>query len=168
MRAGIAAAAVAAALALGGCGSSGGGKDDATATATGQPESPSVSPSAHASAEPATTTAPAPTASPTDSAQTAGADGGATDTVEGVWLAAEGTAKVQLVLGAGKAGLTSAHLCGGTYTGKDAIALTLTCMDGDTERAAGQGQLAPDGTTLTVAWKDGPTDVFTRTGLPSD
>ncbi|WP_052397178.1 hypothetical protein [Streptomyces sp. NRRL F-5123] len=167
MRAGIAAAAVAAALALGGCGS-GGGKDDATATATGQPDSPSASPSASASVQPATSTAPAPTASPTNSAQTAGADGGATDTVEGVWLAAEGATKVQLVLGAGKAGLTSAHLCGGGYTGKEAIALTLTCMDGDTERTTGRGQLAADGKTLTVTWTNGPTDVFARTGLPSD
>lgn len=152
-----------AALALGGCGSSG-GKDEATATASGEPDPPSGSPSANASAEPATTTAPAPTASATDSAGTAGA----TDTVEGVWLAAEGATKVQLVLGAGKAGLTSTHLCGGGYTGKDAITLTLTCMDGDTERTKGRGTLAADGTTLTVTWSGGPVDVFARTGLPSD
>lgn len=168
MRAGIAVVAVAVALALGGCGSSGGGKDDATASATGQPDSPSVSPSADASAEPATSTAAAPTASVTDPTQTAGTDGGAADTVEGVWLAEEGATKVQLVLGAGKAGLTSTHLCGGTYTGKDAIAITLTCMDGDTQRATGHGQLAADGKTLTVTWTDGTTDVFARTGLPSD
>ncbi|MFI0895837.1 hypothetical protein [Streptomyces sp. NPDC020983] len=166
MRAGVAAMAVAAAMALGGCGGSGGGKDDATATpsATGQPDSPSVSPPANASAEPATTTAPGPGASSTDSGQTAGA----TDTVEGVWLAAEGATNVQLVLGAGKAGLTSTHLCGGTYTGKDAIAITLTCMDGDTQRTTGRGRLSADAKTLTVTWTDGPTDVFARTGLPSD
>ncbi|NUS11679.1 MAG: hypothetical protein HOY69_09810 [Streptomyces sp.] len=165
MRAGFAAVAVAVALALSGCGS-GGGTKKATASATGQPDSPSVSPSASdvTTASPAS---PAQTASSTASASPAGT-GDPTQTVEGVWLAAEGTTKVQLVLGQGKAGLTSTHLCGGTYTDRNGVAITLTCMDGDMERTRGHGVLAGDGKTLTVQWTNGPTDVFARTGLPSD
>lgn len=150
--------AVAAVLALSSCGSGDNdGKkqptESATASVTGQPVSPSAS------------TAPEPTATTTGPVESAGDD--ATQTVEGVWLATQGTTKVQLVLGKGKAALTSTHLCGGGYTDQDGIALTLTCMDGDTERTSGRGVLASDGKTLTVQWKDGPTDVFSRTGLPS-
>lgn len=152
--------AVAAVLALSSCGSSDNdGKkqptESATASVTGQPVSPSASAS----------TALEPTASTTGPAESAGND--ATQTVEGVWLATQGTTKVQLVLGKGKAGLTSTHLCGGGYTGQDGIGITLTCMDGDTARTHGHGVLAPDGKTLTVQWTDGLTDVFSRTGLPS-
>lgn len=169
LRAGIAAVAAAAALALGGCG--GGGSDkQAVASTSGQPSSgaaPTSAADSSATTPTATPTAPAP-GTATGTAQTAGAGGAATQTVEGVWLATDGATKVQLVLGKGKAALTSAHLCGGGYTGKGAIAITLTCMDGDMERTSGQAVLAPDGTTLTVRWAKGPTDVFSRTGLPSD
>jgi hypothetical protein len=96
-----------------------------------------------------------------------GASGDPTQGVEGVWIAAQGAAKVQLVLGKGEAGLTSTHLCGGTYTDRKDIVLTLTCMDGDKERISGQGVMAGDGKTLTVQWTGGVTDVFARTGLPS-
>jgi hypothetical protein len=152
--------AVAAVLALSSCGSgdNDGKKQPTVSTsvsATGGQESPST-----------TSAAPEPTATattPVDSAAT----GDATQTVEGVWLATQGTTKVQLVLGKGKAALTSTHLCGGGYTDQDGVAITLTCMDGDTERTTGRGVLAADGKTLTVQWTDGPTDVFARTGLPS-
>ncbi|MFG1809006.1 hypothetical protein [Streptomyces sp. NPDC049040] len=161
-RAGIAAVAVAAVLALSSCSS--GDKDgekqptvSSTASVTGQPVSPSASP-------PATAT-PEPTATTTGPAESAGSD--PTQTVEGVWLATQGTTKVQLVLGQGKAALTSTHLCGGGYTDQDGVGLNLTCMDGDTERTVGRGVLAADGKTLTVRWDNGPTDVFARTGLPS-
>lgn len=139
----------------------GGGNDgtkEPTAGVTGRQVSPSASMSTSAAQEPtATTTAPATSLAPGDSTQT----------VEGVWLATQGSTKVQLVLGKGKAALTSSHLCGGGYTDKDGIKLTLTCMDGDTERTSGSGVLASDGKTLKVQWADGPTDVFSRTGLPS-
>ncbi|WP_329178210.1 hypothetical protein [Streptomyces sp. NBC_01477] len=152
--------AVAAALALSSCGSSDndGKKQPAvgtTVSATGQ----SVSPSATAAIDPSATT--------TNPVESAATSGDPTRTVEGVWLATQGSVKVQLVLGEGKAALTSAHLCGGGYTGQDGIGLTLTCMDGDTERTNGHGVLAPDGKTLTVRWTGGPTDIFSRTGLPS-
>ncbi|WP_327290662.1 hypothetical protein [Streptomyces sp. NBC_01198] len=157
-KAAIAAVAVAAVLALSSC--SGGddeGKQQPTTstTATGRPVSPS--PSTQPTAK-ATATAPVESASTGDAA---------TQTVEGVWLATEGTTKVQLVLGKGKAALTSTHLCGGGYSDHDGIGLTLTCMDGDTERTSGHGVLASDGKTLTVEWVGGTTDVFSRTGLPS-
>ncbi|WP_069463779.1 hypothetical protein [Actinacidiphila rubida] len=83
-------------------------------------------------------------------------------------MATQGGTKVQLVLGKGTAGLTSTSLCGGSYTGEDAIALTLTCMDGNKQRTSGHGTLAADGKTLTVQWTGGLTDSFTRTGLPSN
>lgn len=152
--------AVAAVLALSSCNSGGDGKKQPTtgSSTTGQSASPSATASAVA----------APTAATSGPAVSAAASGDPTLTVEGVWLATQGSAKVQLVLGKGKAALTSTHLCGGGYTDQDGIGLTLTCMDGDKERTNGRGVLAADGRTLTVQWTDGPTDVFSRTGLPSN
>lgn len=149
--AGIAAVAVAAALALSGCSSDSGndGKKEPTASVTGQPTA-------------------APTKAKATTTATVTSTGDSTQSVEGVWLAAQGANKVQLVLGKGQAGLTSTHLCGGTYTDKDGIGLKLTCMDGDKERTSGVGVMAADGKTLTVQWADGPTDTFSRTGLPSN
>lgn len=155
--AGIAAVAAvaAAALTLSGCSSDSGndGKKEPTAgaTATQQP-----------AASPTTLVA---TATGTSSVSGA-AD--PTQGVDGVWLAAQGANKVQLVLGKGEAGLTSTHLCGGTYTDQDGIGLTLTCMDGNKERTSGVGVLAADGKTLTVEWTGGLKDTFSRTGLPSN
>jgi hypothetical protein len=149
--------AVSAALALSGC-SSGGDNEGKKA--------PSNSPSATGLPGPAASTSAGPSASGGASASP-GATGDASQGVDGVWLAAEGSAKVQLVLGKGRAGLTSTHLCGGTYTDHNGVGLTLTCMDGDKERTDGHGVLAGDGKTLTVQWKNGPTDTFSRTGLPS-
>lgn len=152
--------AVVAALALSGCGSGGGNKGKkappASTSATGQP-SAAAGVSADPSASGSSTASPGATGPTSDSTQG----------VEGVWLAAQGSAKIQLVLGKGKAGLTSTHLCGGTYTARDGLGLTLTCMDGDKERTSGHGVLAGDGKTLTVQWADGLTDTFSRTGLPS-
>jgi hypothetical protein len=154
--AGIAAVAVAAALALSGCGGGGGSDSEGKKTPTTGPSAAGRPTSASgASAEPGGSTA-----SP-------GATGDSTQGVEGVWLAAEGSSKVQLVLGKGRAGLTSTHLCSGTYTDHDGVGLALTCMDGDKERTDGHGVLAGDGKTLTVRWTGGPTDTFSRTGLPS-
>lgn len=151
--------AVAAALALSSCGSSGDdGTKQPTASTTASPTGGQPAPTTAAAPEPTATTT-----TPVESAAT----GDGTQTVEGVWLATQGSTKVQLVLGKGKAALTSTHLCGGGYADTDGIALTLTCMDGDTERTTGHGVLAADGQTLTVQWTDGPTDVFSRTGLPS-
>lgn len=152
--------AVAAVLALSSCGSSDNdGKKQPTASTTGNATGRQASPS--------TSAAPQPTATTTMPVESAATGDDATQTVEGVWLATQDTTKVQLVLGQGKAALTSTHLCGGGYTGQNGIGLTLTCMDGDTERTSGHGVLASDGKTLTVQWKGGPTDVFSRTGLPS-
>lgn len=151
--------AVAAVLALSSCSSGDNdGEKKPTATSSASATGGQPTPSASTSAE--------PTATATTPVESAGS-GDATQTVEGVWLATQDTTKVQLVLGKGKAALTSTHLCGGGYTDQDGIALTLTCMDGDTERTTGHGVLAADGKTLTVQWTGGTTDVFSRTGLPS-
>jgi hypothetical protein len=151
----IVAVAVTAVLALSGCDD--GGKQAVSADVTTSGRRPGAEPSpsgAGATATPTRTPTPTTTADPKRS-------------VEGVWLAMQGSTKVQLVLGKGKAGLTSTHLCGGAYTDGDGLRLVLTCMDGDKERTSGHGVLASDGKTLTVEWTDGPTDTFTRTGLPS-
>lgn len=154
--AGLAAAAVCAAVALTGCSSGGSsGSQGKQAPSTG-PTTTAVSPSATGAAA----TTPGADASPTVS-------GAASMGVQGVWLAAQDGAKVQLVLGEGKAGLTSTSLCGGTYTGTSPIRISLTCMDGNKDRTSGRGSLSTDGMTLKVVWGHGPTDVFVRTGLPS-
>ncbi|SFF13702.1 hypothetical protein SAMN05216251_108334 [Actinacidiphila alni] len=156
--AGIATVAVVGALTLSGCSGGGDGEGKKAPPTTGA--SASGGPSAASSASTAPTASGSTTASP-------GSTGAPTEGVEGVWLATEGAAKVQLVLGKGQAGLTSTHLCAGTYTDKDGVGLILTCMDGDKERTSGHGVLAGDGKTLTVRWTGGPTDTFSRTGLPS-
>lgn len=158
--AGIAAVAVVAGLGLGACSSgSGGGEADKTpsATATGSGQAPA---SDSTGSTPATTSA-SPTATATQT--TPGDD----HSVEGVWLATQDGTKVQLVLGKGKAGLTSTSLCGGSYTEHGGLSLVLTCMDGNKDRTSGHGVLATDGKTLTVKWTGGLTDTFARTGLPS-
>ncbi len=161
---GVAALAVAAGLALSGCGSGGGhGDADRTPTASVTGSGPATTPPTPSG--PATTT-DSPTGTPTDSPSDGSAAGD--HGVEGVWLATAGGTKVQLVLGKGKAGLTSTSLCGGTYTEHGGLGLNLTCMDGSKERTTGHGTLAADGKTLTVQWADGPTDTFSRTGLPSN
>ncbi|MFI1094533.1 hypothetical protein [Streptomyces sp. NPDC020917] len=146
---------VAATLALSGCSSDSGSQGK---------KSPSASASSADQPAPSATTSGAAPATASASATTSGD----AQSVEGVWLATDGGTKVQLVLGKGKAGLTSSSLCGGSYSGKNDIALTLTCMDGNKERTSGHGALNADGNTLTVQWTGGPTDTFSRTGLPSN
>jgi len=191
-------AAVAAVLLVGGCGSGGssGSGDEARAAATattagtiggaggagtggtaaptgqpgpGGPGSPSGEVTVTAS--PAAPAAKGPPSVDPSASDLGGASTDSTESVEGVWLATADGAKVQLVLGKGKASLTSSHLCGGVYKGTgigdDNLRLTLTCMDGDKERAKGTGRLSSDGRSLTVEWDAGPTDAFSRTGLPS-
>ncbi len=148
-----------AALALSGC-SSDSGKPAAKQPTAG---ATTASPSTTAATSGGTSV---PTAS--GSADSGGTATQSTRTVEGIWLATQDGSKVQLVLGKGKAGLTSTHLCGGAYTGKNSIVIVLTCMDGDKERTSGHGSMAADGKTLTVQWTGGTTDTFSRTGLPSN
>lgn len=159
-----------AALALTGCSSGGGSADDATKEPSASrtvtlPPAPSTTPAGSGTGTPTATGSASATA---DGGDTGGASTDSTQSVEGVWLATVGGVKVQLVLGKGKAGLTSTHLCGGTYTEQGSgLDVVLTCMDGDKERTSGHGVMAPDGKTLTVRWTGGPSDTFTRTGLPS-
>lgn len=165
-RTGLAAAAVAAVLALSGCSSDSG--DDATKQPT--PTATTLAPGS--GQQPTATASPSgvavsPSASATSSAPTATGTGDPAQGVDGVWLAMQGATKVQLVLGKGKAALTSTSLCGGGYTDQDGIGLTLTCVDGNKDRTTGRGVLAADGKTLTVQWSGGLTDTFSRTGLPS-
>ncbi len=170
-RPGAAAAVVTAAVVLSGCG---GGGDEATKEPTARTTATAAAPSttgAPTATDVGTPSAGTPSAS-TSATATGGGEStdstqGATQGVEGIWLSMEDGVKVQLVLGKGKAGLTSAHLCGGGYTEHGGVDIVLTCMDGDKERTSGHGRLTADGKTLTVRWTGGPTDTFTRTGLPS-
>jgi hypothetical protein len=179
MGAGAAVLAVAVALAVAGCGGSSDkdGQPPPSSGVTGRTTAPAPADSSSAADSAATTGGS--TGKPTSTATATGTDSaspGATASpgadsslgIEGVWLATEGSAKVQLVLGKGEAGLTSTSLCGGSYTDTDGVGLKLTCMDGNRDRTTGHGVLAPDGQTLTVKWTGGPTDAFSRTGLPGN
>lgn len=167
---GIAVAAVAAGLALTGCGSSGGhGDADRTPTVSVTGSGPATTPPASSTSSGPTTPATSGTPTGTPTTSPSGGSGAIDDhSVQGVWLATAGGTKVQLVLGKGTAGLTSSSLCGGAYTDHGGLVLNLTCMDGNKERTFGHGVLAADGKTLTVQWTGGPTDTFSRTGLPSN
>ncbi|MEE4545446.1 hypothetical protein V2S66_26190 [Streptomyces sp. V4-01] len=163
---GIAAVAVVAGLALGACSSGSGGDAEKTPTpgATGSGQASATD----SGGTPATTSAsPTVTATVTAGATATSTTPGDDHSVEGVWLATQDGTKVQLVLGKGKAGLTSTSLCGGSYTEHNGLGLDLTCMDGNKDRTSGHGELAADGKTLTVSWTGGLTDTFARTGLPS-
>ena len=165
MGAGTVVLAVAVALAVSGCGghSDHNGKKQPTASVTGVP---TAAPAQTGTA--AATGTDAATATSTATGTGSASPDESTQGVGGVWLATQGSAKVQLVLGNGEAGLTSTSLCGGSYSEKGGISLKLTCMDGNKDRINGRGVLAADGRTLTVQWAGGPTDTFTRTGLPSN
>lgn len=149
--------AAACALALSGCSSDSG--DQAKKQPTQSATSSSTQPSTTSSPSGTAPTTPSSTPTPSGTASSQG--------VAGVWLAMHGATKVQLVLGKGKAALTTTSLCGGGYTDNDGVGITLTCMDGNKDRTVGHGVLASDGKTLTVEWNGGVTDTFTRTGLPS-
>lgn len=153
--AGFAALAAVGALTLSGCSGDGDdqGKKEPTRSAAASADQPGATSS--------------PTGTATGSASPTGG-GGATQGVGGVWLAVQGGTKVQLVLGKGKAGLTSTSLCAGTYTEHNGIDLVLTCVGGGKDRTAGHGDLSGDGSTLTVKWSGGISDTFTRTGLPGN
>lgn len=168
--AGAAAASLAAVLVLAGCGASGG---DALPSPAVSGVAATVTTTGAATGGTAAVTGGGPSGKSTSSAVPSGAtptasgSGATQQGVEGVWLASAGATKVQLVLGKGEAGLTSTSLCGGSYTEKNGIGLTLTCVDGNKTRTSGHGVLAADGQTLTVTWTGGLTDTFSRTDLPS-
>ncbi|KUL36234.1 hypothetical protein ADL22_25290 [Streptomyces sp. NRRL F-4489] len=140
----FAGAAAVAALLLSGCGSGSGGdsgkKDGATAPGN------------------------APETAPTSAG---GGDGKAADpaAVEGAWKAGTAAAPLVLVVAKGTVAFSNGHqaACMGTVQKiAGASVAVLKCTDGDTTRTMGTLRPGADGKTLTVDWKNGPTEKYTR------
>nr|WP_272921619.1 hypothetical protein [Streptomyces sp. SID8354] len=125
---------------LSGCGSSGdGGKD-------------------------ASTPSKAPEAAPS----TAGGDGKAANptAVEGAWKGGTTAAPLVLVVAKGTVAFSNGHrsACMGKVEKMAGMTMAvLKCTDGDTTRTMGTLKPGADGRTLTVDWKNGPTEKYTRT-----
>ncbi|MFI1204111.1 hypothetical protein ACH4VR_32535 [Streptomyces sp. NPDC020883] len=138
----FAGAAAVAALLLSGCGSSGGsgGKDASTPGRT-------------------------PEAAPSTAG---GGDGKAADptAVEGAWKGGTTAAPLVLVVAKGTVAFSNGHrsACMGKAEKMTGMTMAvLKCTDGDTTRTMGTLKPGADGRTLTVDWKNGPTEKYTRT-----
>ncbi|MET9291539.1 hypothetical protein [Streptomyces sp. NPDC003077] len=129
----IAGAAVAAALLLSGCGGTGDGAGTGK-VASGSPEA-------------------------SRSGDGEGKD--ADQAFQGAWEAGTDGTKVILVVAERTASLSVGRktACLGTVEGRT---VTVRCSNGDTTRTTGTLEPGNDSKSLTVAWKDGPTDAFTR------
>jgi len=132
----IAGAAAIAAMLLSGCGSSGD-------TGTGNDSKPSKSPDA-----PSTPDKPAG----------AGA-------VEGAWKAGSAGSPQVLVISKGTVAFSNGHKAACLGKVQEMAGMTmaaLKCTDGDTTRTMGTLKAGADGKTLTVDWKNGPTEKYTK------
>lgn len=74
--------------------------------------------------------------------------------LDGTWT----SGGVKLFFYRGAAALNAPNFCTGTVDAHNAI--TLTCADHSTKRTQGKAELA--GSSLTVTWKGGTVDKFTR------
>ncbi|WP_043264939.1 hypothetical protein [Streptomyces sp. CT34] len=128
-----------AALLLSGCGSSGGsGKDGSTPDKT-----PEAAPS------------------------TPGGDGKASGAtaVEGAWKGGTASSPLVLVVAKGTVAFSNGHksACMGKVEKMAGMTMAvLKCTDGDTTRTTGTLKPSADGKTLTVSWKGGPTEKYTK------
>ncbi|GAA2410174.1 hypothetical protein GCM10010420_43640 [Streptomyces glaucosporus] len=136
-----AAAALAAVLLVGGCGSGGGESGDPEPKETARE-----------------------TAEPTQDAGDSPSKGG----VEGTWSTKNGADALVLSISNGQAALLGETACSGPVdTGADPVTFTLKCTDGSTDRTEGTVK-SVDGESLTVAWKSGSTDTFTKVEVPTE
>ncbi|WP_189300335.1 hypothetical protein [Streptomyces albospinus] len=129
-----------AALLLSGCGSSGGSSKDSS--------TPSKTPEA------------APTTP-------GGGDGTTSDTtaVEGAWKGGTAGSPLVLVVAKGTIAFSNGHksACMGKVEKMAGMTMAvLKCTDGDTTRTMGTLKPGADGKTLTVSWKGGPTEKYTK------
>ncbi|MFB6605077.1 hypothetical protein ACFCXR_12930 [Streptomyces noursei] len=137
----FAGAAAIAALLLSGCGSSGdSGKDAST---------PSKTP-------------------PTAPSGAGGGDEKAADpsAIEGAWKGGTAASPLVLVVAKGTVAFSNGHqsACMGKVEKMAGMTMAvLKCTDGDTTRTMGTLKTGADGKTLTVNWKNGPTDTYTKT-----
>ncbi|MCK7623655.1 hypothetical protein MUU72_11195 [Streptomyces sp. RS10V-4] len=139
----FAGAAAVAALLLSGCGSSGDSGKDGGATPGKSPGSAPATPG--------------------------GGDGKAADptAVEGAWKGGSATDPLVLVVAKGTVAFSNGHkaACMGTVQKMAGTSMAvLKCTDGDTTRTMGTLKPGADGKTLTVDWKNGPTEKYTRSG----
>ncbi|MCF3175286.1 hypothetical protein IPZ61_18420 [Streptomyces sioyaensis] len=134
----IAGAAAIAAMLLSGCGSSGD---------TGSDSKPSKAPQ------------DAPS-TPGGADKSAGAGA-----VEGAWKGGSGSKPLILVVSKGTVAFSNGHkaACLGKVQEMGGVTMAaLKCTDGDTTRTMGTLKPGADGKTLTVDWKNGPTEKFTK------
>ncbi|MCD9144966.1 hypothetical protein [Streptomyces albireticuli] len=109
----------------------------------------------------------APSAAPSPPAGDGASGGKGGSALDGVYAARSGDGPVGLSVYQGKAALyadSGKRACTGTVgVDKKPVTFTLTCADGNTDRASGKVDQA-DGKTLVVSWADGRKDTFSRTG----
>ncbi|CAL9488807.1 hypothetical protein [Streptomyces sp. enrichment culture] len=101
-----------------------------------------------------------------------GADSVALADAVGTWLGKTDDKSVTLTVSEGgqTVVISDAHVCQGTAKEGDALALALTCKDGNTDRVSGTVRSA-DGKQLVVAWDSGKTDTLSKldvSGLPTN
>lgn len=134
----IAGTAAIAAMLLSGCGSSGGGDKDTPAS-----KSPESAPSTPGGADkPANSTA-----------------------VEGAWEAKTADGKLILAISKGTIALsngTKAACLGKVQELAGRTMAALKCTTGDDTRTMGTFKPGADGKSLTIAWKNGPTEKYTK------
>ncbi|MEU8915931.1 MULTISPECIES: hypothetical protein [Streptomyces] len=136
----IAGAAAIAAMLLSGCGSSGGNE-------TGNDSKPSKSPDA-APSTPGGADKPASPAA-----------------VEGAWKSGPTSNQLILVITKGTVAFSNGHKAACLGKVQEMAGMTMAavkCTDGDTTRTMGTLKPGADGKTLTVDWKNGPTEKYTK------
>lgn len=134
-----AAAALAAVLLMGGCG--GGGSEESAPEPTAEE-----------------------TTGPTQNTDTGSSDGG----LEGTWSTKDGADALVLSISGDQAALLGETACSGPLdTDADPVTLTLKCTDKSTDRSQGTVKEV-DGKSLTITWKSGATDTFTKIEIPTE
>lgn len=94
--------------------------------------------------------------------------------LEGIWVGKSRTGSPLVLSIAGdNAALFGEHACTGTVSGAKGT-FDLRCPDGNDDRSTGTATVADDGTTMTVRWGAGDSDVFKKSadgklpkGLPT-
>ncbi|MGW8553505.1 hypothetical protein [Streptomyces tubercidicus] len=133
----IAGAAAIAAMLLSGCGSSGGNDNGNDSKPSKSPEQPPSTPD-----------------KPADAAA-----------FEGAWKAGTEKSPLILVIQKGTVAFSNGHKAACLGKVQEMAGMTMAavkCTDGDTTRTMGTLKPGADGKTLTVDWKNGPTEKYTK------
>ncbi|MEU6330262.1 hypothetical protein ABZ851_23730 [Streptomyces sp. NPDC047049] len=134
----IAGAAAIAAMLLSGCGSSGDNGSDSKPSKT-----PQAAPSTPGGAD----------------------KSGGAGSVEGAWKAGTKSSPLILVISKGTVAFSNGHKAACLGKVQEMAGMTMAavkCTDKDTTRTMGTLKPAADGKTLTVDWKNGPTEKYTK------